>query len=221
MLNREQIVRALTRLAAVLEARGVQGEVYLVGGAAIALAYDARRATRDVDAVFAPKQAVYEAAQVVAEELNLPENWLNDAVKLYLRGEDPEPLQPLDLPGLRVLVASPRYLLALKLLASRREDEQDIRTLLNLLQIQSVDEALAVVLQVYPEGQILPKTRFMLEEIFGGQSHGERRLNTATAPTVRTHASARWSRASRSWGAHSGSMCPTTRASHAPSARFS
>jgi predicted nucleotidyltransferase len=169
MLSRDQILQALTRLAAVLEARGVQGELYLVGGAAIALAYDARRATRDVDAVFAPKQAIYEAAQVVAEELNLPENWLNDAVKLYLRGEDPEPLQPLDLPGLRVLVASPRYLLALKLLASRREDEQDIRTLLNLLQIQSVDEALAVVLQVYPEGQILPKTRFMLEEIFGGQ----------------------------------------------------
>jgi hypothetical protein len=172
MLNREQILRALIRLAAVLEARGVQGEVYLENGAAIALAYDARRATRDVDAVFAPKQAVYEAAQVVAEELNLPENWFNDAVKLYLRGEDPEPLQPLDLPGLRVLVASPRYPLALKLLASRREDEQDIRMLLNLLQIQSVDEALAAVLQVYPEGQILPKTRFMLEEIFGGQSHG-------------------------------------------------
>jgi len=170
MLNREQILRALIRLAAVLEARGVQGEVYLEDGAAIALAYDARRATRDVDAVFAPKQAVYEAAQVVAEELNLPENWLNDAVKLYLRGEDPEPLQPLDLPGLRVLVASPRYLLVLKLLASRREDEQDIRTLLNLLQIQSVDEALEVLLSVYPERQILPKTRFMLEEIFGEQT---------------------------------------------------
>ncbi|BCW95753.1 MAG: DUF6036 family nucleotidyltransferase [Fimbriimonadales bacterium] len=167
MLNREQILQALTRLAAILEARGVQGEVYLVGGAAMALAYDARRATRDVAAVFAPKQAVHEAAQVVAEELNLPDNWLNDAVKLYLRGEDPEPLQPLDLPGLRVLVASPRYLLALKLLASRREDEQDIRTLLKLLRIQSVDEALEILLRVYPERQIQPKTRFMLEEIFG------------------------------------------------------
>ena len=161
MLNREQILRALIRLAAVLESRGVQGELYLVGGAAIALAYDARRATRDVDAVFAPKQAVYEAAQVVAEELNLPENWLNDAVKLYLRGEDPEPLQPLDLPGLRVLVASPRYLLALKLLASRREDEQDIRTLLNLLQIQSVDEALEVLYQSQGQSlQLPPSFRF-------------------------------------------------------------
>jgi hypothetical protein len=37
MLNREQILRALIRLAAVLEARGVQGEVYLEDGAAMRL----------------------------------------------------------------------------------------------------------------------------------------------------------------------------------------
>lgn len=170
MLNRDAILGALTRLAQLLEARGVQGEMYLVGGAAMAVAYDARRATRDIDAVFAPKQAVYEAAQAVAEELGLPDNWLNDAVKLYLRGEDPEPQPVLDLPGLRVQVASPRYLLALKLLASRREDESDIRLLLNQLHIQSVEESLAVLLGVYPETQILPKTRFMLEEIFSNPS---------------------------------------------------
>ncbi|MCS6920180.1 MAG: nucleotidyltransferase [Fimbriimonadales bacterium] len=169
MLNRDTILDALTRLAAVLAAQGVQGEMYLVGGAAMAIAYDARRATRDIDAVFAPKQAVYEAARTVAEELGLPENWLNDAVKLYLRGEDPEPQPVLDLPGLRVQVASPRYLLALKLLASRREDESDIRLLLNQLHIQSVEDALSVLLSIYPETQVLPKTRFMLEEIFSSQ----------------------------------------------------
>ncbi|MFN4033239.1 MAG: DUF6036 family nucleotidyltransferase [Fimbriimonadales bacterium] len=107
MLNREQILEALTRLAEVLHTRGVQGEIYLVGGAAMAVAYDARRATRDIDAVFTPKQAIYEAAQSIAEMLHLPDNWLNDAVKLYLRGEDPEPRPVLDLPGLRVQVASP------------------------------------------------------------------------------------------------------------------
>lgn len=174
MLSRDAIIQALTRLAAILEARGVQGEMYLVGGAAMAIAYDARRATRDIDAVFAPKQAIYEAAQTVAEELGLPENWLNDAVKLYLRGEDPEPQPVLDLPGLRVQVASPRYLLALKLLASRREDEADIRLLLNRLQIESVEDALAVLLSIYPETQVLPKTRFMLEEIFSDANHATR-----------------------------------------------
>jgi len=156
----------LTRLSEVLESRGVQGELYLVGGAAMAVAYDARRATRYTDAIFAPKQATYEAAQIVAEELSLPENWLNDAVKLYLRGEDPEPVPILELPALRVQAASPRYLLAMKLLASRREDEQDIRLLLRRLGVQSVEEAEQILLSVYPEGQVLPKTRLMLEEIF-------------------------------------------------------
>lgn len=33
--------------------------MFLVGGAAMALAYNARRATRDVDGVFEPKTAIY------------------------------------------------------------------------------------------------------------------------------------------------------------------
>ena len=167
-MDRGAILEALRALARILNAQGIQGEMYLVGGAAIAVAYDARRATRDVDAIFAPKQAIYEAARVVAEELNLPEHWLNDAVKLFLRGQDPAPIPVLDEPGLRVMAASPRYLLALKLLAARREDEADIRFLIEHLGIQTVEEALQIVLNIYPETQLLPKTRFMLEEILGG-----------------------------------------------------
>lgn len=168
-MDREQILEALRALAHVLNAQGIQGEMFLVGGAAIAVAYNARRATRDVDAIFEPKQIIYEAARVVAEERGLPENWLNDAVKLFLHGHDPEPTPVMDEPGLRVMAASPRYLLALKLLAARREDETDIRLLLNLLGIRTVDEAIEVVLSVYPEARLLPKTRFMLEEIFGAE----------------------------------------------------
>ncbi len=63
--------------------------MYVVGGAAIALAFDERRATRDIDAVFEPKNVVYEAAEVVAEQLGLPGGWLNDAVKGFLEGDDP------------------------------------------------------------------------------------------------------------------------------------
>jgi hypothetical protein len=48
----------------------------------------------------------------------LPEDWLNDAVKGFLHGEDPDAVPVLDTPGLRVDVASPRYLLAMKLLAA-------------------------------------------------------------------------------------------------------
>ena len=45
--------------------------------------------------------------------------WLNDAMKGFLHGEDPDRRLVLDRPSLQVFVASPRYLLAMKLLAAR------------------------------------------------------------------------------------------------------
>lgn len=71
--------------AEILHQRGIQGDLYRVGGAAMAVAYNARRATRDGEAVFEPKMEIYKAAREVAEELGLPPGWLNDAVKGFLR----------------------------------------------------------------------------------------------------------------------------------------
>ena len=96
----------------------------------MALAYDERRATRDVDAVFAPKAEVYAAAARVAERLDLPEGWLNDAVKGFLLGPDPWPTKVYELPALRCEVASPQMVVVLKCLAHRTgEDDDDVRLL--------------------------------------------------------------------------------------------
>jgi hypothetical protein len=40
--------------------------------------------------VFIPSDVVRQAAAAVAEREGLPENWLNDAVKGFLPGPDPE-----------------------------------------------------------------------------------------------------------------------------------
>lgn len=84
-MDRTEILRLLRQLAARLHERGIDGEMYAVGGAAIAIAFDERRATRDIDAVFEPKHIVYEVAGEMAEEMGLPPGWLNDAVKGALR----------------------------------------------------------------------------------------------------------------------------------------
>jgi hypothetical protein len=165
-VNRREILEALTALAAELERRGISAEMYVVGGAAIALAFDERRATRDVDAVFEPKSSVYEAAAVVADQLGLPDGWLNDAVKGFLGGEDPAAAPILDLPGLRCLAASPETLLALKVLAHRiGEDEDDLRLLAAELELGSAEQVLAVAERTYGD-RLDPAARFFVEQIF-------------------------------------------------------
>jgi hypothetical protein len=79
-LGREDIRALLDDLSTELSARGARAELFLVGGAALAVAYDATRATRDLDAVFIPTDVVREAASAVAAREGLAEDWLNDAV---------------------------------------------------------------------------------------------------------------------------------------------
>jgi predicted amidohydrolase YtcJ len=51
LLDREALLELLGALADRLKARGVRASVYVIGGAAISLVFDARRATRDIDSV--------------------------------------------------------------------------------------------------------------------------------------------------------------------------
>ncbi len=165
-LDRQQIIAALSDLGIALARRDVQGEMYVVGGAAIALAYDARRATRDIDAVFEPKMVIYEVAAEVAERRGLPPGWLNDAVKGFLAGDDPEAEPILDVPGLRCLAASPRILLAMKVLAHRiGEDEGDVRLLAGELGLTAAQDVLAVAEGVFGD-RLSAAARFFVEELF-------------------------------------------------------
>src|SRR5713226_3511009 len=129
--SRARIVAALQALGDELTSQGVRGQIFVVGGAAMALAYSTRRVTKDIDAVFEPKAVIYTAAARVAEQLGLPGDWLNDAVKGFLPGPDEDSRPVPNIRGLEVTTASPRYLLALKLMAMRfGEDDEDIELLL-------------------------------------------------------------------------------------------
>lgn len=164
---------ALTALGKALERRGVEGELYVVGGAAIALAYDSRRSTRDIDGVFEPKAAVYEAAGEVAQQLALPPGWLNDAVKGFLAGDDPQAAAVLDIPGLRCLAASPRMLLALKVLAHRvGEDEDDVLLLAREIGLGTAAEVLTMAEEVFG-ARLDPAARFFVEELFRGDQESD------------------------------------------------
>src|SRR4051794_5407740 len=87
-LDRTAIEDAFRRLGDRLCRRGVTADVYVFGGAAMALAYDSRRATRDVDALFVPHGAVLDEARAVAKELGLPDAWLNEQASAYVSRKD-------------------------------------------------------------------------------------------------------------------------------------
>lgn len=166
MLGSDQLRQYLAEVGDELVAAAVRGEMFVVGGAAMALAYNTRRATRDIDAVFEPKRIVYEAAARVAQRHGMDENWLNDSVKGFLLGEDPAATVVFDHPGLRVRVASPRYLFAMKVAAARVErDTDDIVALFRLSRFENVDDALAYVERTYPELTLLPSVQYLLEEL--------------------------------------------------------
>ena len=164
--SRTRIIAALEALGAELTGAGIHGQVFIVGGAAMALAYSDRRVTKDIDAVFEPKATIYAAAETVAERLGLPDDWLNDGVKGFLPGVDRDARPLPEIRGIEVTTASPRYLLAMKLLAMRfGEDDDDIRVLLAQTGIETADEALALMARMYPDREPPLKTRLFLEEI--------------------------------------------------------
>lgn len=165
-LARPDITALLDDLSAELAAAGASADLFLVGGAAIAIAYDSQRSTRDLDAVFLPTDVVRRAAAAVASRRGLAADWLNDAVKGYLPGTDPEAWRFYESPSLKVDVASARYLLAMKLFAARVEnDVDDIMLLYRQLGYTTVDEGLDLVESVYQGRPIEPKVQFLLEEV--------------------------------------------------------
>lgn len=153
-----------------LRQHSVIGELYVVGGAVLCVVLNARPATRDVDAYFEPTKVVRDAAARVAARLEVPENWLNDAAKGFLVPEGTyTPF--LELANLRVLMAQPEYLLAMKCLAFRLgaefHDEADVRYLLRYLNIDSYANALEIITRYYPRERFPQKAFHALEEILG------------------------------------------------------
>ena len=168
LLGRAELEQAFTALGDRLVRRGIVADVFIVGGAAMALAYDAARVTRDVDALFKPHGIVHEEAMQVAEDLGLPRWWLNEQASTYISGkDDPDRRRVFDHPGLRVMAASPRHIFAMKALAARTRDVDDLRLLANLIGVESADQALQICADFYPDEPVPPRSAAVLRELFG------------------------------------------------------
>jgi len=169
LLTRERIVALLSELNEELAAKKVRAEMFLVGGAVMCLAFGARPATRDIDAIFEPKSIVYECATVVGERHKLPPGWLNDGAKGFQsdRGSFSR-YELLQYSNLAIYTSDPDYLLAMKIQSCRLgeafQDRDDILFLLKLLNVKTVQDAIDIATKFYAEALLPNRAWYVLEE---------------------------------------------------------
>lgn len=176
LLKKEDILRGLRSIDTQAKDVGVLVDLSIYGGAALAIAFNIRHATRDVDAVVhgAPDFLRLAAAHVAAQE-GWPQDWLNDGVKGFTSRHEQmhlmENFAASPEGGLRVHTPAPEYLFAMKCMAMRPEglegshDISDIDALADIAGIEDAASALALVEAFYPAARIPPKVRFGVEEI--------------------------------------------------------
>lgn len=202
-LDRNLLLSLLDNIGADLASQGVQAEIAVFGGAAMILAFpDAggetaarRESTRDVDVVFLEpedaSEAVASAADKAGVRQGLETGWLNDAVSMFASdrgafayfGEFPRPSSgenvsagPEHNGGLRVTLASPQYIFAMKMLAMRSSlesnDPKDVWNLIAPCDIDSVESAERIVARFYP-GEVLPeRTKAIFSDLLEARAAG-------------------------------------------------
>lgn len=166
-MTADEIRTYLNELNEELRLMDIKGEVSLYGGAVMCLAFKARLATKDIDAIFEPVKEVRNAAHRVAERHDLPIDWLNLAVKMFVVEHKRQVL--LDLSNLKVFVPEGDYLLAMKILALRPDsmDAGDVDFLAKHLSLKTSSDALKIVRNYYPKKEVKLSTIEWLRDYFG------------------------------------------------------
>lgn len=170
-MSKDVMLAALSRLGELADADGLRLECCIYGGALMMLAYDARISTKDVDAVIRPRETGLKLAEIVGKEMGLPEQWLNDQVKLFLAPREELRELPLDMKGLHVTSPVAGYLLSMKAMACRSAlpgyegDLQDLRFLIRKMEITSVAEIQKWIDRYYPDDVIPEPQRSTIEAL--------------------------------------------------------
>ena len=154
-------------------------DVFIVGGAAIALTLDAARLTLDVDAVMIPRRSldgpgsnttgpIRSAVRVIAEREGLAEDWLNDAAKIFIPdGAGERGILVAEFTGMRVFAADPEVLLAMKTMSAREgNDALDVVTLAEHLRLSTAEQALELTESFYPARPIPARSQYFIQAIF-------------------------------------------------------
>ena len=171
LLNAERIGELFRAVDTGLSGSGLRSpvEIVIVGGAAVALQWNRRRATYDIDIVSEGIPSVFwDVVATVGRDEDLDDGWLNAAARVKAPSA-PTPGEPTEVyggPNLRVYGASAHYVLAMKLIAGRPVDRADMPALLEAARPQSRDALYDLVEQAYPTAQIPASVGYLIDEVW-------------------------------------------------------
>ena len=173
-LDREKLIRLFNEVSQELRVEGARAQIYIVGGAAMSMAFDRERTTKDVDGrIEIGHGALTKAVQNVARRHDLPDNWVNESATILMpRAGDVRAKTVYESANLTVTGASAKHLLAMKLSAGREKDFRDVAVLCEELQLQDVDEAVAIYRELFPGEKLKGTARTALDETFRDRSIG-------------------------------------------------
>ena len=173
LLSRADIIAGLADIAELLVVAEVEVTFHVVGGAALVLTVRPdRQATGDVDTwintTSGARTAVDDAIIAVARRRGWTDDWLNDKARLFIPndvGGDIGEWLPHHLTNrIRIVIARPDVLLAMKLRAGRgRRDSDDLPALVEACGYTTRAQAEACFAEHYPDDAMKPKSQAWIE----------------------------------------------------------
>ena len=128
-MDKEQILKLFHELGDELAEEESYATINVCGAAAMAIAYNNLKSSNDIDAVltdFDSRDKFNECVNRVAKRHNLPDNWLNEDVKIFVNSMKEQCFNDFGKFGsLSVRIVSEEQLLAMKLFAARENKDLD------------------------------------------------------------------------------------------------
>lgn len=162
LFEKEDIEELIFLLATRLNTAGISGKISIVGGAALSVAYiPERSATMDIDATYPTDPKVGLVIDQIAQERNLPTNWINNDVNAFIPFETSDMwVHNQKIGEIEIRYGSAQLLLAMKLKADRgNRDRPDIASLITLCGLTTIEEIETLYERFHHQEVLSPTTR--------------------------------------------------------------
>ena len=158
-MDKNQILKLLHELGDELAVEESYATINVCGGAAMAIAYNNLKSSDDIDGVLTDlgsRDKFNECVKLIAKRHDLPDNWLNEDVKIFVNSMKEFCFNDFGKFGaLSVRIVSEEQLLAMKLFAAREnKDLDDAVNLAKSLNITAKEELNNILYKYFSERSV-------------------------------------------------------------------